>query len=86
MSGPWPVILSVVVISVLVYLAARVFGRARETSRVHCAQRDADFDVTFECKLGPLWTEGRRRDVVRCTAFADPDHPDCAKQCLAPTA
>jgi hypothetical protein len=84
MSGAWLVILSVVAMAALVYLAALIFGRARTTERVQCEQRNADFEVTFDCRLNGLWEPSRRVDVVRCSAFADPDHPDCAKQCLAP--
>ncbi len=83
MSGAWLVILSVVALAVLVYLAALIFGRARKTECVHCDQRNADFDVTFDCRFNALWEPSRKLDVVRCSAFADPDHPDCAKQCLA---
>ncbi len=82
MPGPWPVILSVAAMATVVYVAAVALGRARRTERVHCAERGADHDVTFECRLDGAWQPGRRVDVVRCTAFAEPGHVDCEKHCL----
>lgn len=67
---------------VLVYYLVTWINRIRTTEQVHCPVKDEDFDVDFVCKTGDMWTPGKRLDVVRCTAFDDPDHVDCGKDCV----
>ncbi len=66
---------------VTVYLLGRLV-RLRAPERVRCAQKGAEFDVLVERKLNALWEPGQPQDVVRCSAFADPQRLDCDKGCL----
>lgn len=67
----------------LAYAITRRFDREHRPTRVHCAAKDADVHVDVLVRPKP-WNFGDEHDIVRCSAFENPNEVTCDKQCLKP--
>lgn len=81
MTKPFLVLFTVTLLFFVVYFVVRA-TRMRSKERLHCASKDADVEVEFLRKLDPMWGPGDRVDVIRCSAFENPEAIACAKDCL----
>lgn len=81
MNNPLGVMAFTTAMFVAVYILGRL-SRMRARERLQCPERHADVDVDFERDLGPAWGPGRKLEVLRCTAFDQPEHVDCDRACL----
>jgi hypothetical protein len=82
MSGSVLVIVAVLAMFVAITLLGRFVGTVRSGTRMRCPLDGGEHNVDFLRGLTTTWSPGKRRDVLACSAFADPERVTCGKECL----
>jgi hypothetical protein len=79
---PWITLVAVLALFTIVYALGRALTRMRRRERVDCPVRGRQFEIETFWKPDRRFNYSRRVDVASCSAFDDPDHIECGKECL----